>query len=311
MKYHLGCCGWNYGDPSEKGGWLNIFYPEKKTRRLQFYSQFFNTVEMDSTFYEEFYSKMTKGLFFGMVKATPENFEFSLKVPERITHKKRLDLSKDVISDLEEFLDKISPLYHANKLGAILIQLPPSFTIASFSILENFLEKLPRKSKNFSSYSNDGHVKKEPKKGNSKWIEEYQYALEFRHPSWDTEGPWELLKNYNVATVITDSPEKENLSFLSNSTVTSSDHSFIRFHGRNTIGHYWYNYLYTKKELEPWIDKVRNLRNQTKILRIYFNNHYGGKAIINALQFKEMNGMSLRDEERKILQNAEDYYQIF
>jgi uncharacterized protein YecE (DUF72 family) len=39
-------------------------------------TEFFNTVEMDSTFYEEFYSKMNKGLFFGMVKATPQNFEF-------------------------------------------------------------------------------------------------------------------------------------------------------------------------------------------------------------------------------------------
>ena len=39
---------------------------------------------MDSTFYEEFYSKMTKGLFFGMVKATPQNFEFSIKVQKEL-----------------------------------------------------------------------------------------------------------------------------------------------------------------------------------------------------------------------------------
>ena len=63
-----------------------------------------------------------------------------------------------------------------------------------------------------------------------------------------------------------------------------------------------------RKELEPWVNKLRNLKNQTKKLRIYFNNHYGGKAIINALQFKEMNGISLNDKERKILQNGENYY---
>ena len=51
---------------------------------------------------------MTKGLFFGMVKATPPNFEFSIKVPERITHRKKLDTSKDVISDFKEFLDTLS-----------------------------------------------------------------------------------------------------------------------------------------------------------------------------------------------------------
>ena len=298
MEYYLGCSGWNYGDTPEKGGWLNIFYPTKDTKRLRYYSEFFNTVEMDSTFYEEFYSKMTKGLFFGMVKATPQNFEFSIKVPERITHKKKLDINKDVISDFKEFLTKIFPLYNSGKLGAILIQLPPSFSIEYFNTLEKFLDNIPRKpEENESDITN-------------KQVNDYQYAIEFRHSSWNTEGPLELLKHHNIANVITDSPEKENLSFLSNSIVSSSDHSFVRFHGRNIYsGHYWYNYLYTKKELEPWIDKVRKLKNQTKKLRIYFNNHYGGKAVINALQFKEMNGLSLNDKERKILQNAENYYQ--
>ncbi|MGE5633672.1 MAG: DUF72 domain-containing protein [Deltaproteobacteria bacterium] len=298
MEYYLGCSGWNYGDIPEKGGWINIFYPNKQSKRLRYYSEFFNTVEMDSTFYEEFYSKMTKGLFFGMVKATPQNFEFSIKVPERITHRKKLDITKDVIFDFKEFLDKISPLYNSGKLGAILIQLPPSFSIEYFNILEKFLENIPRKPEN-------NIINNTIKKANN----DYQYAIEFRHPSWNTEGPWELLKHHNIANVITDSPEKENLSFLSNSLVTSADHSFIRFHGRNTsTGHYWYNYLYTKKELEPWVHKVRKLKNQTKKLRIYFNNHYGGKAIINALQFKEMSGLSLNDKERKILQNGEEYY---
>ena len=96
---------------------------------------------------------------------------------------------------------------------------------------------------------------------------------------------------------------------MSNSLATSKEHAFVRFHGRNiSSGHYWYNYLYSKKELEPWVQKVKKIKNQTKKLRIYFNNHYGGKAIINALQFKEMNGSSLNDKERKVLQNAEDYY---
>ncbi len=297
-EYYLGCSGWNYGEIPDKGGWINIFYPNKQSKRLRYYSEFFNTVEMDSTFYEEFYSKMTKSLFFGMVKATPQNFEFSIKVPERITHIKKLDINKDVIFDFKEFLDKILPLYNSGKLGAILIQIPPSFSIEYFNTLEKFLENIPRKPEN-------NRINNTIKKANN----DYQYAIEFRHPSWNTEGPWELLKHYNIANVITDSPEKENLSFLSNSLVTSVDHSFIRFHGRNTSpGHYWYNYLYTKKELEPWIHKVRKLKNQTKKLRIYFNNHYGGKAIINALQFKEMNGLSLNDKERKILQNGEEYY---
>ena len=44
----LGCSGWNYPDTVNKDGWTGVFYPDKDTRRLRYYSQFFNTVEMDS-----------------------------------------------------------------------------------------------------------------------------------------------------------------------------------------------------------------------------------------------------------------------
>jgi uncharacterized protein YecE (DUF72 family) len=71
-----------------------------------------------------------------------------------------------------------------------------------------------------------------------------------------------MLKHYNIATVMTDSPAKENLEFLSDDTVTSADHSFIRFHGRNTKGHYWYDYLYSKEELEPWVEKVEEVKQK-------------------------------------------------
>ena len=281
-EFLLGSSGWNYADTPDKGGWTGVFYPDKDTKRLRYYSQFFNTVEMDSTFYYKFYSNMTKGTFIGMVRATPDKFQFSVKVPETITHEKRLDIRRGAITDFEEFLDKISPLKIAGKLGAVLIQLPPSFNVNDFKNIEVFLERLPN--------SNT-----------------YDYAVEFRHPSWKTEGPWEMLKHYNIAAVITDSPPKENLLFLSDVVVTA-DHSFIRFHGRNTKGHYWYNYLYTKEELKPWIEKVSQIRKRTKVLRAYFNNHWGGKAVVNALQFKEMNSSTpLSENEREALEHAKTY----
>ncbi|HJR48613.1 MAG TPA: DUF72 domain-containing protein [Nitrososphaeraceae archaeon] len=276
----LGCSGWNYGDTPDRGGWVGIFYPDRNTKRLRYFSQFFDTAEMDSIFYEKFYSHMTRGTFIGMVKATPENFQFSVKVPETITHRKRLDVRKGAITDFEIFLDKISPLKNSNKLGAVLLQLPPSFTVSEFKNMEGFLDKLPSG---------------------------YHYAVEFRHPSWKTEGPWDMLKHYNIAAVMTDSPAKENLEFLSEVTVTTSDHSFIRFHGRNTKGHYWYDYRYSKEELKPWIEKVEEVKRQTKVLRAYFNNHYGGAAVINALQFKEMLGNRLSENERSIIEHAQEY----
>jgi uncharacterized protein YecE (DUF72 family) len=278
----VGCSGWSYGDTPDKGGWTDVFYPDKNTKRLRYYSEFFNTAEMDSIFYEKFYSKMTKGTFIGMARATPEKFQFSVKVPETITHNKRLDINKGAMVDFEEFLDKISPLKTANKLGTILIQLPPSFTVSDFKNIEGFLDGLP---------SSSG----------------YDYAIEFRHPSWSTEGPWDMLRHYNIAAVMTDSPAKENLQFLSDITITTADHSFIRFHGRNTKGHYWYNYLYDKEELKPWVEKVSQIKQQTKVLRIYFNNHYGGKAVVNALEFKEMIGMPSSEKQKKVLEKAQSY----
>jgi uncharacterized protein YecE (DUF72 family) len=127
-EFLLGCSGWNYPDTADKGGWTGVFYPDKDTKRLRYYSQFFNTAEMDSTFYDRFYSQMTKGTFIGMARATPEKFKFSIKVPETITHVKRLDVKKGAIAYFEEFLDKISPLRTTNKLGAILFQLMISRT---------------------------------------------------------------------------------------------------------------------------------------------------------------------------------------
>jgi len=288
----IGCSGWSYPDTPEKGGWTKVFYPNNQTKRLSYYSKFFNTAEMDSTFYEKFYKYMSKQTFEGMVKATPDNFEFSIKVPETITHLKRLDIEKGAITSLEEFLEKISPLKLANKLGAILIQLPPSFSVDEFKNTEKFLASLPSG---------------------------YQYALEFRHISWNTEGPWEMLKHYDIAAVMTDSPASDNLQFLSEVIVTSQNHSFMRFHGRNSK--HRYNYLYSREELQPWVEKVKeiqgiklgtqiNSNNNTIIskLRIYFNNHYGAKAVINALEFKDMLGISLSDREKKALEFTKRYY---
>ena len=298
-KLLIGCSGWNYGSlPENNGGWIGVFYPNKEIKRLRYYSEFFDTAEMDASFYERFYNNMTKGTFIGMSKSTPAGFQFSVKVPETITHKKRLDIKKNVLKDFEAFLEKISPLRNANKLGAILIQLPPSFTVSEFKNVESFLNEL-------STFSNIDNEKSHEYESGTNYG--YQYALEFRNPSWKTEGPWELLRHYNIASVITDSPKKESLEFLSETVVTTADHSFVRFHGRNIKGHYWYDYLYSKEELEPWVEKIDKIREQTKVLRVYFNNHYGGKAVINALEFKEMLGIKLSEKEASKLENAKSY----
>ena len=291
----IGCSGWNYNDYPDKGGWLNVFYPDTKTKKLRFYSQFFNTVEMDATFYKEFYLNMNKGLFMGLCKATPDNFKFSIKIPEIITHEKRLDVEKNVISDFMEFLDKISPLKSNNKLGTIIIQLPPSFTIKEFAKTEVFLDKLTSLMNN----TDRGELK-------NNFI-----SIEFRHPSWNTEGTFEMLRHYNISFVITDSPFKENLGFLSNeNNIVTNTHAIIRMHGRNeNKNHYWYDYLYSEDELLPWVNKIEKIKEQANSVFVYFNNHYGGKAIVNALQFKKLlNKNSLTEREETLLEKSKRFF---
>ena len=277
MPLLIGCSGWSYADSFERGGWIKVFYPDAQTKKLPYYAQFFNTAEMDATFYEKFYMYMTKDTFTAMNRATPANFQFSVKVPETVTHDNRLDVNKGAMALLNEFLEKISPLKYANKLGAILIQLPPSFTVKEFQNTEEFLDRLPSG---------------------------YDYAVEFRHPSWDTEGPWELLKHYNIAAVLTDSPEPDKLQFLSEPIVTAN-HSFIRWHGRQVKPKY--NYLYSKDELRPWVDKVKRISLETPVVRGYFNNHYGARAVVNAIEFKEMLGNTLSEKENAIKENARNF----
>jgi uncharacterized protein YecE (DUF72 family) len=184
-------------------------------------------------------------------------------------------LDADSITLFEEYLDRISRLKKVGKLGTILLQMSPNFTVKDFKSTERFLDKLPH---------------------------DYDYALEFRHESWQSEGAPELLQQYNIASVITDSPDPK-LEFLAEPILTA-DHAFIRLHGRNEK--FWYNYLYSKDELKPWVDKVNEIKKKTKVARVYFNNHVGGKAILNALQFKELTG-KLNDKEKEALAKAEAY----
>ncbi len=273
----IGCSGWDYKDSVEKGGWVGSFYPDSHTKRLQYYSQFFPTVEIEDTFCDNTYSRMTKRTFYDMVKAVANNFQFSVKVPENITHIKRLDSRRHATVAFQNFLDKISPLKDANKLGAISLQLPSSFTINEFKQIEGFLDKLPLG---------------------------YDYAMGFYHSSWQIEESSSMLRHYNIAVVIMDSPDLQP-KHLSNITMTA-DHVLIRFH--DLMNEPRSNYLYNEDQLRAWAYKINQLRKdpEIKILRLYFNNHYGGKAIANAIQLKEMVGGKMSTKEQKMQRKVLD-----
>jgi uncharacterized protein YecE (DUF72 family) len=100
LEYHLGRSGWSYD------GWKGPFYPQDLDNRywLSYYSQIFDFVEIDSTFYKI----PPKFMVNNWNNRTPDNFRFAVKFPKIITHDKRL---KDVEKDIEQFYDAMEPLY--------------------------------------------------------------------------------------------------------------------------------------------------------------------------------------------------------
>jgi uncharacterized protein YecE (DUF72 family) len=117
LQYYIGCSGWSYSS------WQGPFYPLniENSQWLRYYSQVFDFVEIDSTFYRMPNPFMVKNWY----KRTPDNFRFTAKFPKIITHDKRL---KNVQKELEYFLESISGV--EEKILALLIQLPPSLRIA-------------------------------------------------------------------------------------------------------------------------------------------------------------------------------------
>jgi len=157
MVYYLGTSGWSYA------GWRERFYPEGLPQRewLPFYSQHFNTVEINMTFYRYPKPQTLKG----WLNKVPEEFKFTLKANRQITHLKRIKNVKGEIRYFYILADSLRP-----KLGCILFQLPPSLTL-DLDLLEEFLQTLsPR----------------------------YKNVIEFRHESWYTDEVYYLLKSFNV-----------------------------------------------------------------------------------------------------------------
>ncbi|MDA4127443.1 MAG: DUF72 domain-containing protein [Thaumarchaeota archaeon] len=244
----IGTSGWSYKE------WLGVFYPTADTNKLSFYSKVFGTAEIDSTFY----AYPSKGLVLGWAKHSPENFVFSVKLPQEMTHDKRLDLGKGVETDLVRFLSLLKPLMEIGKLGPILIQLPPSFSYEKdFRNLKGFLGVVP---------------------------EDVKFAVEFRHPSWLRVDVWSNLRSKNVANVIVDEP------LLPPDTVVTADFAFIRWHGHGSRP--WYNYRYKDSELKAWVPKVQEVVTRAKKTYGYFNNHFRGFAVENSLKMMGMLGVS-------------------
>ena len=162
----IGTSGWWYEH------WQGKFYPEglDKNKWFNYYARFFNSVEVNSSFYRLPFPNMVKG----WAKKSPPQFKFTLKMWRRVTHLKKL---RNVREDIGIFLNRISPL--KNNLGAILYQFPPSLK-CDLNLLENFLRELPSG---------------------------LDQVVEFRNKSWLIPDSFSLLRKYRVAYCIVSMPD--------------------------------------------------------------------------------------------------------
>lgn len=191
MNWLIGTSGWSYKN------WDKEFYPKgvKGVDKIRHYSQHFNAVEINASFYNHIESSTYEK----WAALVPENFEFVVKLHRYVTQMKKLKADDKLRESLDKFFESIQGL--GKNCGPILIQLPPSLK-KDLDKLGNFLELLPN---------------------------EYRYAMEFRHASWFDQETEDLLHKHRTALIISHSP-KWPMHITS-----TTDFIYLRFHGKEVL----------------------------------------------------------------------------
>jgi uncharacterized protein YecE (DUF72 family) len=291
----VGVASWT--DPSMTAP--GVFYPDAVTRpeaRLRYYASRFPLVEVDSTYYA-IPARRTAELW---VERTPAGFTFDVKAHalmtgqpsevSRFPHELREALPADLAAKsrvyaadlpgelLDEawrlFLDAITPLRAAGKLGAILMQYPRWFG----------------PTKESAAMIADAHER----------LQDWPVAVEFRNRNWFgdrlRDRTLALLRRNGFAYVAVDSPPGFESSVPAIAAATSPRLAVVRFHGRNTDT--WeakvsqvsqrFRYLYDETQLREWLPLIRAIAEQTQELHLVFNNCYGNYATTNAIELAGM-----------------------
>ncbi len=255
----IGPAGWSYKD------WNNVVYPTKpgsKFDPLEYLAKFFDTIEINSSFYRPPAASSAKA-WVNRVADNP-SFLFTAKLHRVFTHER----GKATVDDERSFRDGVEPLAEAGKLGAILLQFPWSFKNTKEE--QSYLLKLIERFK------------------------DYPLVLEVRHISWNTPALYEALERSGVGICNIDQPLFSKS--IPPSAQTTARVGYVRLHGRNYQNWFRekaprderYNYLYSLKELEPWIVRIKEVAAQTKETYVITNNHFRGKAVVNAVEIKSI-----------------------
>ena len=246
----IGCCGWNYKD------WRGTFYPldAASDQQLRLYSQAFSSVEVDSTFY----GPPAEATVLQWNERTPDHFRFALKIPQVITHEKKL---VDASAEMDEFLATTSLL--GMKRGPLLLQFP-RFSRADFDDGPEFLRSL------------DAFLG-----GIDRSV---RIAVEIRNERWFDDAFLDLLRDHGAAAAVTDQiaagsppggPER----------LMTSDFAYVRLLGNRrkieALTTSWGQTVIDRTaELRGWagflVEAMRALPDVG--IWVYLNNHLSGHA---------------------------------
>jgi uncharacterized protein YecE (DUF72 family) len=287
-KIRIGTASWT--DPTLlESGWYPDDVVKDAEKRLEFYAKQFPLVEVDSTYYGP-PAEQTAALW---ASRTPKGFTFNIKAYSLLTQhptkvssiykdlRPETDKANIYPKDLEpqvyeeiwtRFLSALDPLVEAKKLGVLLFQFPPWFTIK-------------RANKDYVVEVRDR-------------CKPLKIAVEFRHASWfdgtNKEETLEFLRKNRLPFVCVDMPQGHKSS-IPPVVESTADISVVRFHGHSEKWtskniHEKFGYLYSDRELKNWAPKLRKLADGTKETHVLMNNCYTDYAQKNAQQLLDLIG---------------------
>ena len=255
-EIYVGPAGWSYAD------WAGIVYPARRPPNFHeatYLAEYFNAIEINTSFYQPMRPEMCRN-WLARVAANPQ-FRFTAKLWQKFTHE-----SGATADDEKAVRAGFDILMEAGKLGAVLLQFPFSFhnTPENLERLKDLLQR----------------------------FREYPLAVEVRHASWNEKGFYALLNERGVGFCNIDQPVIGRS--IKPSELATASVGYVRLHGRRydswfsddpeTPPEERYNYLYRPAELEPWAERVKKIAGHARSTFVITNNHYQGKAIVNALQ---------------------------
>src|ERR1035437_10080694 len=269
-KIYVGTAGWSYKD------WEGVVYPaqiKKSLHPVEYLARYLDVIEINTSFYGHIKPEWGK-LWCRKSHAVNSEFMFTAKLNKAFTHSPiafvESTSSETIVASAEDerlAKDGLDSIAAEDMLGAVLAQFPISFknTNPNRDYLETVIEK----------------------------FKQYPLVVEVRHNSWTNQGTLRYFAQKGVAFCNIDQPLLGKA--VTPSEVVTSPVGYVRLHGRNyeqwfdsDSGSDRYNYLYNHEELQAWKQRVVAISGKAQKTFVVANNHFEGKAAVNALQLKSM-----------------------